>query len=150
MTLNELRVQLTQELKSLSSKLVEQDYINACNQASVETGWDFPTGTSFKTHWMKERAKRHLFFYLLSESAAKFKVNGINLQHKFEHFKYLIKIMDEDFIAIQEDRPDVFSGVDSFKMFGTKIDAGFSSDSVGRDTTYSDYNEVVFTPTEND
>jgi len=145
-TLTELKVKLAQEVKGLSTKLVEQDYLNACNQASSETGWSFPTDTTFKDHWMKERAKRHIFFYLLSESAAKFKVDNINLQHKFEHFKILVATMDKEFI----DRPDIFSGVDAFKMFGTKIDAGFSNDGLGRDTTYINENEVVFTPTEND
>ena len=141
-----LKVQLTQEVKGLSSKLVDQDYENACNDASRETGWSFPIATDFKEYWIKQRAKRHLFFYLLSESAVKFKVEQINLQHKFDHFKILIKDMDQKFEAIQESRPEMFAGVDAFKLFGTKIDTGFSADSVGRDTTYSDDNEVVFPP----
>lgn len=129
--------------------MVNQDYDNACNDASRETGWTFPVEGDFKIYWFKQRAKRHLFFYLLSESAVKFKVEQINLQHKFDHFKILIKDLDTKFENIQESRPEMFAGVDAFKLFGTKIDAGFSSDGVGRDTTYSDQNEVVFTPTEN-
>ena len=147
---NKLRVLLQQELKSLTSKLESVDYTNASNDAALETGWDFPIATSFKQYWIKERAKRHLFFYLLSESAAKFKVEGISLQHKFDHFEILIKEMDKKFEEIQESRPDVFAGVDAFKLFGTKVDAGFSTDGVGRDTTYNSRNEVVFSPTEND
>ena len=147
---NQLKVLLKQEVKSLSSKLVAQDYTNAVDDAGRETGWSFPVDDDFEAYWMKQRAKRHLFFYLLSESAVKFKVEQINLQHKFDHFKILIKDMDQKFEAIQESRPEKFAGVDAFKMFGTKIDAGFSADHVGRDTTYSDDNEVVFTPTEDD
>lgn len=147
---NRLKVLLQQELKDLSDKLEPVDFNNACNDASMETGWDFPMGTTFKQYWVKQRAKRHLFFYLMSESSSKFKVEQINLQHKFDHYKILVQEMDKKFEEIQESRPDQFADVDAFKLFGTKIDAGFSTDHVGRDTTYSDDNEVIFTPTEND
>jgi hypothetical protein len=150
MNKNNLVLQLQQEVKGLTSYLVNDDYRNAADDASRETGWSFPVEDGFQTLWIKQRAKRHLFFYLLSESAIKFKVEQINLQHKFDHFKILVEDMDQKFEDIQESRPEKFAGVDVHKLFGTKIDAGFSSDFVGRDTTYSDDNKVVFTPTEND
>ncbi len=58
--------------------------------------------------------------------------------------------MDQDFETAVQDNPAEFAGVDLFKMFGSKVDAGFSYDDYGRDTTYSDDNQVVFAPKETD
>jgi len=147
MTKSELITLLEEEIKGLSSYLISSDYSNACDDASKETGWSFPVSGDFKIFWIKQRAKRHLFFYLLTESAHKFKFEQINLQHRFEHYKEIIDKMDEDFDKIQESRPEEFAQVDTYKMFGHKIDAGFQYEAqTGRDFTYDEDNEVIITP----
>ena len=150
MTKTDLTVLLQHEVKGLDSYLDPIDYANAADDASRETGWAFPVSTDFKISWIKERAKRHLFFYLWSESAHKFKVEQINLQQRFEHYEKAIKYMDRQFKEIIEERPDQFADVDSFKMFGSKVDAGFAYDTIGRDTTYTEENLVDFSPKEAD
>jgi hypothetical protein len=145
----ELLVQ--EEVKGLSNYLDKPDYTNACNDAAMETGFSFPTSTNFQTYWIKMRAKRHLFFYLLTESAHKFKYEQINLQHRFEHYKVLIESMDKLYDKALEDSYLDFSGASTVNVFGTKIDAGFQYDPLtGRDTTYRDSNVTILTPTEND
>jgi len=147
MTQTEMEEKLEEEVKGLSTYLEGDDYTNACNDASRETGWSFPVSTDFKILWMKDRAKRYLFFYLMSESAHKFKYDQINLQNRFAHYKDLIKIMDESFAAAIEANPQEFADVDAYELFGTNASAGFQYDPLtGKDTTYSDDNKVIFTP----
>ncbi len=152
MTQSELVAQLKEEVKGLTSSLsADTDYENAIDDAERETEWTLPQTTNFRIFWLKERAKRHLLFYLLTESAKKFKIQDINLQHRFQHYRELIKMMDEQFLAIQESRPEEFANVDAFRMFGTKIDAGFEYEPLtGRDFTYDSDNVVIHKPDEND
>lgn len=152
LTKTQLITRLKQEVKGLTTYLVDDDYANASDDAVNEFGESFPVSGQELEYWIKRRAKRHLFYYLMSESAHKFKFEQINLQHRFEHYHLLIKTEDEAFVAFMEERPDLFAGVDTFKLFTTKIDAGFSYDKLGRDTTYDDIedNEVNFTPKEAD
>jgi hypothetical protein len=126
------------------------DYRNACDDASRETGFSFPVTSDFQINWVKARAKRHLFFYLLSESAHKFKYEQINLQHRFEHYRRLVRDMDYLYDRALEDYYLEFSGASSVNVFGTKIDAGFQYSSTGVDTTYDDDNVTILTPTESD
>jgi hypothetical protein len=116
-----------------------------------DTGWSEPFSTAFKIYWTKERAKRHLFFYLLSESSVKFQYKTIHLEHKFQHLEKLIKKMDEDFVKAIEENAAEFAGVDSFQLFGTYINSGFiSEEQTGRDLTYDSENLIDFSPKEND
>lgn len=142
---------ITAEVKGLSSYLADADYTNATNDASRETGWSYPVTGDFKIYWMKQRSKRHLYEYLLTESAHKFKYEQINLNQRFDHYSKLIKRMDEDFVNIQESRPDQFANVDTFKLFSTKIDAGFAyMPQTGQDITYSSNQQVNFGPKESE
>ena len=151
LTKSEMIVLLKEEVKGLTSYLVDDDYSNACDDASRDTGWSFSVTTGFRELWMKSRAKRFLFFYLLTESAHKFKIKQINLQHRFEHYRPLIKDMDTAWYFAKSEHPEEFlDGTNPAHLFGTKIDAGFSTDLVGNDTTYTDANVVEFTPKEND
>lgn len=151
MTRDELLIKIKQEVKGLATYLDKVDYENAVNDASRETGWSYPVSGDFKDYWIKQRAKRALYEYLLTESAHKFKYEQINLQHRFEHYSKLIKRMDEDFEKIQDARPDQFADVSASKLFGTKLDAGFSySPQTGQDTTYSDAQRVEFGPKESE
>jgi len=147
MTNAELLALLKQEVKGLTSYLTDPtDYDNAIDDAERETGWTMPISGSFKEYWIKQRAKRHLFFYLYSESAHKFKYKQISLQHRFEHYGKMIKDMDVAYLTAIEERPDLFAGVSISHLFGSKIDAGFAYDSTGRDITYRDNQLVNFGP----
>jgi hypothetical protein len=147
MTKKEMEIILQQEVKGLSAYLDPVDYTNACNDASRETGWAFPTSTDFRSYWMKQRAKRHIFFYMVTESAHKFKYQQVNLQNRFEHYWKLIQSMDEAYLLAIQGMEDV---EEAFRAFGTKVDAGFAYDEVGKDISYDPKQLVVFSPTESD
>ena len=150
MTKDGLIIRLQQDVKGLSSSLKNVDYENAAAAAERDTGWSLPQSTDFKVQWLIERSKRHLFFFLLTESASKFRFKAIYLQHKFEHYRLLIQDMDKRFEKAQEEFAFEFAGVSSFEMAGTKIDAGFSYEPLtGRDTTYNGNNQVLIHPNEN-
>jgi hypothetical protein len=150
MTKDEMRSLLIEEVKGLSQYLSNPtDYDNALDDASRET-WAFPVSTDFKIYWMKQRAKRHLYFYLASESAHEYKVKRFDRQQKFDHYFKLIEYMDQKFIEAQENNPEEFASVDAFKMFGTRVRPGFRYDGVGKDLTYEDTNEIEFNPNEED
>ena len=121
------------------------DYENAADAASRET-WSLPVSGNFKIHWMLERGKRHLFFYLATQTAKKYKIKAISLNQKFDHYFKLIDYMDKAFEKIVEERPDEFAGVDPYKLFGSKIDAGFAYDPLGKDITYDAEQEVIVKP----
>ena len=146
MTSDELKELLALELKSLKDKVDSNDYDNAVNNAQRDTGWTCPVTVAFQIQWLKERAKRWLFFFLWSESAHKFKFEQINLQNRFEHYQILIKYMDEQFEAAKEENIAEFAGAQSYELFGTKIEAGFQYDEIGQDTTYNDDNLVIIEP----
>ena len=151
MTESELIEKIILEVKNLDTYLEADDYTNAISDAQAETGWALPEDDSLKVLWLKKRSKRHLFFYLFTESAHKFKYKQINLQQRWEHYKETIRTMDEEFVTFQEDRPDLFGNVSPFHAFGTKIDAGFAYEHLtGKDITYSEAAEVDFSPKEND
>ena len=126
------------------------DYTNAIESAEQELGWTLPISDSYQQLWIKNRSKRYLFFFLLTESAHKFKFEQINLQHRFDHYKELIKSMDEEFQKELEARPEKFSNVSATHLFGTQINAGFKNDALGRDATYDSDVTVDFFPKETD
>ena len=150
MNLSNFLTLLKQEVKGLTAYLEDVDYKNSVNAALRDTGWSLPTGTDFKTQWLLNRSRRWLLYYLWTESAAKFQVEQIHLEHRFEHYGIIIERMDKEFEEIQTARPDEFADIDTFHLFGTKVDAGFSYGSLtGRDETYLPSNEVKFEPGEN-
>jgi len=146
MTKEELIEIVSQEVKGLKDKLDSNDHDNAVSNAQRETGWVLPQTADFRVQWIKERTKRWLIYFLQVESASKFKFEGINLQQRFENYSNLLKMMDEQFQTALDENPGEFAGVDSFRMFGTKIDAGFQYDDIGNDTTYDDSNTVIVEP----
>lgn len=150
MTKTELTTLLQEEVKGLSSSLVDADYSNAIDQAERDTGWSMPQTAAFNLKWMIDRSKRHLFFYLMSAAAAKFRVEDVHLQHKFEHYSVLIDKMDENFEKAQNEYAFEFAGVSAYEQMGHKIDAGFAYQSqTGRDETFDDDNVVLIHPNEN-
>jgi hypothetical protein len=150
MTKQELLLKLEKEVKGLHQYLTPEDYENAAVDSINEFDSSYPVSGSLLEYWVKKRAKRHLFFYLLTESAHKFKFEQINLQHRFDHYSKLIEMDDKQFEKFQEERPDLFAGVDSYKMFGTKVDAGFAYAEYGTDITYDDDQLVEFDPKASD
>jgi len=150
MTRNELIVQLQQELKGLTSSLEYIDYENAIDASERDCGWSLPQSTNFKEKWLIERAKRHLFFFLMSESAAKFRFKNIHLQHRFDHYTKVIEMLDKSFAEAQNEFAFEFADVSAYAIAGTKMDAGFSYEpQTGRETTYDSNNQTVITPNEN-
>jgi len=148
MTRSELKEIVEQEVKGLSSQFETVDWINAINNALGESGWSLPTTNETKILWLKRRTKRHLFFMLMSESAHKFKFKQYNLQHRFLHYRTLIKEMDDDWKTFVDSELLYVDG--DLGAFSSKIDAGFQYDEIGRDTTYSDENKVIMAPNEAD
>lgn len=159
MTKDEAATLLKEEVKGLSSNLTDpEDYYNALDQATRDTQWDAPWTTDFKEKWILERAKRHIFFFMATESAHKFKYKQISLNHRFEHYFSLVKFMDKQFEDEKERNPSEFpddldiAGVSDVQLYGTKIDAGFQYEpQTGRDFTYSETtNEPIITPDADD
>lgn len=145
MTSGELIIRVRQELKGLSSKFETEDFDNAISDSFGDTGWAFPLTTDYKILWFKKRVFRHLFFMLGAESAHKFKVDGINLQQRFEHYSKLVSGMDREWEKEYNSiMPDDIDGI-----AGIKIDSGFVHDEdTGQDLTYGqDYtNSTIITP----
>lgn len=146
MTKDEFVTLITSEVMGLSSYIDSTDVGNALDDASRETGWAFPVSSNFRIYWIKYRAKRHLFFYLMTESAHKFKIRTIDAGIRFDHYRSAILMMDREFASIQEEQPQEFADVDTYKVFGTKIDAGYSYDPVGKETTYDSEQLVITEP----
>jgi hypothetical protein len=149
MTEDELITEVTNEIKGLSTHFDATDYAQAVDDAERDTGFTLPATDDGQIKWLKRRTKRHLFYMLWTESAHKFKFEQINLQHRFEHYKQLIEKEDLDFEKALEDEI-LFADVNDTQLFGHKIDAGFSQDDYGRDTTYDEDNLVAVTPTDSD
>ena len=150
MTEAELIAKIKEEVKNLTTYLEDPvDYENALADAYRETGWAVPITSDFQLVWIKQRARRHLFFMLLSESAHKFKYDKINLQDRFKHYSTLVKMMDEKFAKAITDNPTEFAGVDAYKLFGTVAGTGLAYEPLtGRNITYDSNQKVLFNPTE--
>lgn len=142
---------VTREIMGLSSKFDSDNYADAVDNAERDTGWAMPVTSSFQIKWMVQRTKRALFFMLLTGEAKQFHYEQIHLEQAFGHYRTLIKDMDEEFKAAKAEDPYEFASVESYQMFGTKIDAGFQYDPItGRDTTYTDDNSIIINPNEYD
>jgi len=151
LTETDCKDEIESEIGDLASKITLPDDIdNAVSLAVKETGWAFPLSSDFQDYWVKQRSKRHIFFMLCGESAYKFKFKQINLQNRFEHFRALIRQMDQEWNAAKKENPAEFAGVSAVHLFGTVLDAGYSYDDYGQDSTYEDDNLVVVTPTDSD
>lgn len=140
---NDFVTLIEKEVKGLASVLDPEDYKNAVDDALRDTGWALPVTNSDKIKWIKDRSKRHIFFYLMTESAHKFKVKQYSLHQRFDHYEKIVDKMDEKWESFSETYIDLD---DPVSLFGTKVDAGFQYSSTGVDTTYSDNNVVVHEP----
>ena len=138
------------QLSSLATLISEDGYVLVCDQAAQELGWSYPVTVPTKALWMIKRATRHAINILRIASAKGFKFKQVNLQHRFEHYHKLLEEMDKEFEEAVNGDLALFAGVDSFRMFGTKIDAGFTYNSFGLDMTYDVSALVNFSPKEDD
>lgn len=145
MTSGELITTVTAEMKDLATNLVAIDYTNAVEDAQRETAYSLPNTDSEQLYWLKQRTKRHLVFMLATGAAGKFQVKQIKLDQKFRNLKDLYVDMDRLWKEAQE---SLGIGIaDIYKLFGSKIDAGYSYDTVtGEETTYETEQLVIVTP----
>jgi len=146
MTKDELIVIVQRELKGLADEFDSDNFSDAADEASRDTGWSFPVSTAFRVLWMKKRTKRHLYEMKRDDTAEDFHAKNYYMNQKFEHYRLMIQDADTEFVNIQESRPEEFADVDAYKIFGTKIDAGFAYDCVGNDKTYRDDQLISFDP----
>jgi hypothetical protein len=156
MTESEAIIVITREIKALSSNFDSDDYADAVDQSERDTGFAFPNTNTFQIDWLLKRTKRALYFSLLTENTESFKFKTINLQDKFKNLKDIVAIMDNEFKEAIETYSDLFPnvgvlrGIDGYKLFGTKIDAGFAYDEQGRDITFDPNQLVQFNPNDTD
>jgi hypothetical protein len=121
--------------QSIASYLEADEITAACNEAAKETGWAFPVSGDFKELWIERRSKRNCYMALWTQSARKFKVEQLSLNQRFDHYGKIIAKMDLDFKDVQEERPDLFTNVESYKAFGDVAAPGFVYDITGKDIT---------------
>lgn len=148
MTRNKFIDRIREDIKGLTKYFTYPlDYENALTDAEAETGWSPPITDTFQILWLKNRARRHLFFMLQSESARKHKYGKASLDQVFTHFSKLVEIMDKGYLIAIENNPEKFAGVDQFKAFGLVASPGFAYEPLtGRNITHSDDQKVTFSP----
>lgn len=149
MTQDELDIRLRRTMRAQVDDLEDLDYTDAIDDAELELGWSLPQTDSFRIDWLRKRATRNLIHFLSIGSARKFRAEGYHLHQKYKHYSSLVVSMDKEFEKAIEDNPHQFAGVDAYKLFGQKIDAGFRTNELGEDITYDSDNIVQITPTEN-
>ena len=154
MTKSELLDLLSYEMSGLATDLNHEDYFNGISAAERETGYTLPQTTNFRIELLRKRSTRHILYTLVLGASRKFRAEGFHLDQRFKHYHQLIKDLDAEYKQTIEDHPEEFTltsvSDEAAKLFGSLIDAGFSSDSLGRDTTYSDDNEVITSPSDVD
>ncbi|PIV87273.1 hypothetical protein COW49_00470 [Candidatus Kaiserbacteria bacterium CG17_big_fil_post_rev_8_21_14_2_50_51_7] len=146
MTEEELIVVVSTEIKGLSQRLEMVDYEDAVDDALREVNCSFPVTDDTKLYWLKNRVKRHLFFMMVTQYADKFRVEDIHLHQRFDHFLKLVKTMDEEWELAKVEDPTLVADIETYALFGTKVDAGYAYDELGRDRTYDSDQLVILTP----
>lgn len=131
------------QLSSSATLITDDGYLSAVSIAESELGWTLPISDGVQVQWMVKRVLRHVLNILWIASAQKFKYKTVNLNQRFEHYEKLITSLDKEYQkAISEDT-SIFSSVESYKQFGTAINAGFVYDKVGNDLTYTDVSAFI-------
>jgi hypothetical protein len=133
---NELElVQFVRESMGATYEKVSDDgFKRAATQASQELNWQLPLNDPRKEYWMVERTKRFVIYILLIESAHKFQYKKIYLQHRFQHYIQLLKMMDDEFLRALDTMPDLFD-TGTYGELCAYITVGFSYDITGNDIT---------------
>ena len=120
------------------SKVSDDGFLHAVNQAIMELHWDLPETDSIKCYWLIERARRHVISVLVVESANKFRYKDIHLHNRFNQYFKLITFMDDEFKNAIEEYPLLFDIGIHTNLFDY-ITTGFQYDFNGNDVTYGDY-----------
>jgi len=127
-------VSIVETLIGSSSTAISSDGLSsAVDMALMELPWTFPLTNPQKEFWITERARRHVLYVLMVESAHKFKYKEISLQHRFNNYFKLIDMMDTKFEKALEDFPDIFDVLPTYPSLCDYITSGFVYDQYGRD-----------------
>lgn len=121
-----------------SSNVSDDGFSAAISQALAELKWTLPCDDSLKCYWITERARRHVTYVLLVESAHKFRFKEIHLHNRFKHYHDLIKLMDKQFEDAIENDPTLFD-VGTFGEIAIYLTSGFNYDYFGNDMSYSEW-----------
>ena len=120
-------------------KVSDEGKALACELAQSELAWSLPQSNSFRVYWIVQRARRHLMYILLCESAHKFRFKEIHLHNRFKHYHQLIKQMDNEFMEVIEERPldfDHLTSTNTNGVFGLYLTSGFNYNYAGEDLSY--------------
>jgi len=129
-------VSIVKNMMGASYNAVSDDgFDRACQHALDELNWTLPCSHSKKGYWITERARRHVIYVLLVESAHKFRFKEIHLHNRFAHYHKLIMLMDEEFAKALEDDIELFD-VGRYPDVAYYLSPGFQYDYYGRDATY--------------
>lgn len=112
------------------SKVSEDGFAAAVEQALSELGWTIPETDNKKCYWIIERTKRYIIDILLIESAHKYKYDKISLQQRFEHYYKLIDLMDKKFNTAVNDDVELFTTT-TLGFVADYIPSGFTYNGVG-------------------
>lgn len=113
-------------------KVGDDGFKSAVMQASQELRWTLPLNDPKKEFWMVERTKRYVMYILLIESAHKFQYKKISLQHRFQQYIQLIKMMDAQFLKAIEDNPELFD-TGTYTILCSYLSSGFAYDDLGHE-----------------
>jgi hypothetical protein len=114
-------------LGSSTRLLSEEAKEFAAQQAMSELNFSYPVTKPFEQLWAIERGKRHAIDILRVEAAHRFKYKQLSLNHRFNHYNELLRVMDEKF---EEALPELAGGMRTFY-----IESGFVYDIYGNDVT---------------
>ena len=129
-------IDIVKKLMGSSYNVVSTDgFEQAVQQALDELKWTLPCTDSQKGYWITERARRHVIYVLLVESAHKFRFKEIHLHNRFAHYFQLIKMMDDQFTKAIDSNLILFD-CDTYEHFGSYLTNGFVYDFYGQDHTY--------------
>lgn len=123
--------------------LTDDGFGAAVDSAATELGWTLPEEDPTRLLWIVKRSVRYACYILWVASAQKFKYKQVNLQQRFEHYKLLIENMDTEYETALANNTKLFANVETYKMFGTAVGAGFNYDFMGRDITYEDLTRYI-------
>lgn len=130
-----------------STFLTADGYEAAADEAILELAVTFPLDNAVRESWVVKRTKRHSLFILYIEAANRFQYKQLKLNQRFDHYHKIIDQMDKEFQKAREEDWIALMDISPSKMF-IKIDAGFSYDKYGQDTTYQFGNYVNFSSLE--
>jgi len=147
MTQSELVIKCQQEIKGLSSELVDDDYDNAYSEAADELSFGCPTDDTFRIKWLKKRLKRHIVSYLYDAALVNFDVPKAKLQQIVNNYRDRLAEMDSEYELAKSEYPvefGILTAETEGDAFGQTVSTGFVQDSrTGEDLTYEVEDSVL-------